>query len=190
MTAPPPSPGYGDINDLLRQANGGSSEVFEWAGKGRQPIIERQAPTKEPNPVQDSGSKDVAAEQSGSRPASPKLQDDQEATETQPTGRKRKQKSSSPPSPSAASLSSAPLPKRHSVPRSHDAFLEAIKVFEQNKAKGQRHQVYLPDKVVNNLKACYGDRSLSAVLSILAMNHVESYKEEMRQTFIHRTDIF
>ena len=72
----------------------------------------------------------------------------------------------------------------------HEAFVESVKAFDYHQETCHRHVVILPDRLYNNLLACYGERSLSAVLCVLARLHVERNKEAMRQMLTDRIDLY
>ena len=72
----------------------------------------------------------------------------------------------------------------------HEAFVESVKAFDYHQETFHRHVVILPDRLYNNLLACYGERSLSAVLCVLARLHVERNKEAMRQMLTDRIDLY
>lgn len=68
--------------------------------------------------------------------------------------------------------------------------MESVKAFDCHQEAFHRHVVILPDRLYNNLLACYGERSLSAVLCVLARLHVEQNKEAMRQMLTDRIDLY
>lgn len=61
--------------------------------------------------------------------------------------------------------------------------------FDPKAEDSKRHWVYIPAKVAAILYFAYGERKLSAVLSTLAKDHIENFKDDIRQIIVERSDL-
>lgn len=61
--------------------------------------------------------------------------------------------------------------------------------FDAKAEDSKRHWVYIPAKVAAILYFAYGERKLSAVLSTLAKDHIEDFKDDIRQIIVERSDL-
>lgn len=201
MTAQVPPPvDFGDINDLLRQANGESTETFVWKSKRQQ--LDRKQDSTEQEKL-DNTLKEVKEEPRGKKKGAVSKADGQarhagKAKESPTNVQSTKDNSASPSSSLAISgqhLSQKTNEEKKCVSRSHvdtdhDEILKALNAFGKLKETAHRHMIFMPDKLYHDLVAGYGQRNLSAILCTLARLHVEKYKKAMRQMIASRTDFF
>lgn len=61
--------------------------------------------------------------------------------------------------------------------------------FDAKAEDSKRHWVYIPAKVAAILYFAYGERKLSAVLSTLAKDHIDNFKDDIRQIIVERSDL-
>lgn len=201
MTAQvPPSVDFGDINDLLRQANGESTETFVWKCK-RQQVKERSGSGEEDNQEPTHCTSKENKEEKGpgavSRPVRQKEKAKRKAQKPETDKDDKGGHASRPsflqtshPDPTESKATDKDRTRHTHSDCGHDNFMESVKAFDCHQGAFHRHVVILPDRLYNNLLACYGERSLSAVLCVLARAHVERHKEAMRQMLTDRIDLY
>lgn len=199
MTAQvPPSVDYGNINDLLRQANGESEDTFVWKDQRRQSgnesgIAETGKSDNLPVEVKEKprGKKKEAVDKNAGQARHARKA--KESPNTVPGINDKAVPLSSPPATSGQHLSQKPADEKKHVSTdhaniSHDEIMEAVSAFGKQKEAAHRHMIFMPDKLYHDLVAGYGQRNLSAILCTLARLHVEKYKLAMRQMITSRTD--
>lgn len=199
MTAQvPPSVDFGDINDLLRQANGESTEAFVWKSK-RQQVKERSSSGSEDHqePAHCKENEEKKGPGAESKPARQKEKAKRKAqkpeTDNENKGDHAPRPSflqTSPPAQTESKATNKGRSRHANSDCEHEAFVESVKAFVYHHEAFHRHVVILPDRLYNNLLACYGERSLSAVLCVLAQMHIERNKEAMRQMLTDRIDLY
>lgn len=73
---------------------------------------------------------------------------------------------------------------------SYKDFEKQVGSFDKQEYAGKRHMVFITDAIYNTLQVIYGDKRISAVFNSLAQNHIDAYKEEMRNSFKSRSVLF
>lgn len=66
---------------------------------------------------------------------------------------------------------------------------DRIDNFDPKAEDSKRHWVYIPAKVAAILYFAYGERKLSAVLSTLAKDHINTFKGEIKEIIDERSDL-
>ena len=150
MTAQvPPSVDFGDINDLLRQANGDSTETFVWKSK-RQQVSKENKEEKGPGAVSKPARQKEKAKRKAQKPE----------TENENKGDHAPRPSflqTSPPDQTESKATDKGRSRHVYSDCGHEAFVESVKAFDYHKETFHRHVVILPDRLYNNLLACYGE---------------------------------
>lgn len=179
---------FGNIKDLLRKANG-TDDSSSWrrsvrgrAG-GESPSMEKatdQTITNE-EPEKDATEQAAQAElselptqtQTAAAPASSESQ----------TGKERK---SSKASESKKGANKTPIKAKSS----YSDFETQVDSFDKHEYEGKRHMVFIANAIYNTLQVIYGDKKISAVFNSLAQNHIDAYKDEMRNRFKSKSVLF
>lgn len=210
-----PSLDYGDINELLREANGEISEEYVWPRKRRQvetPPVDVAGAKEKDKSVNDIESEESEEKEADTKAAglarhAGKANKTKKSVEAQ-TGNTASSPPPSPPSfptpkppPSQPPPASVPHRTRKTAEQKphvpdvwsdgdHASVMEALRVYHEQKDDSGRHLITMPNKLYHDIVASYGQRNLSAILCTLARQHVEKHKEAMMQMIASRTDFF
>lgn len=186
----------GNIKDLLKKANE-SDDSSSWRERLRGRVGGENPPTQDNTT---SNAKEKAdnveydtkkAVRESAKVERSNQQKDEEETEQQP-------KTTATPKPSKC-LADKPKPnqvqpthqaKHTKANGTYKAFETQVDKFEQKASKGKRHMIFVTDKVFNTLSVVYGEKNMSAVINALAENHIDKYKEEMKQSFRNKSPLF
>lgn len=186
----------GNIKDLVRKANGTTTDRGTWrgsfkgrAGGGRPP--DKQTSDK---PTTDNRTTDQKQtieehndepkkEQEETAANTERLQDANETTQTQEA---------------AVSAPSKPKPEKKTIKakpsqKCRNAYKEInrqVEEFDTADIKGSRHQLFISDKNHAILKLIYGERKLSAILNVLAERHIGECKDDMLRSISDKSGLF
>lgn len=175
----------GNIKDFLKRANG-TDDSNSWRERlrgrvgGESPPTQNQTtnhPTEKDKSViveraseQSAGTKPTTQTHEAAAPAPAKERSDAERKVAKPKQTIVK-----------------PSPKYRS---GYKEFRRQINDFKVKDNEGKRHWVYLPDSILAALNISYGERCLSAVLSVLAENHIRDNKEDMIKSIADKSSLF
>lgn len=181
----------GNIKDLLMQTKNSDSEPMAWRRsgndskeddnqgnffvfhKGENEEDEKETATKE---------KEISEPQPAV-PSSPNFETDNKAqvkkqkTETKPSSKPIQEKSQ------------RSQPVRQHRKGSFKDIESNIESFNLKEEKCQRHMIFLPTELSSILYYAYGERRLSAVISVIVREHIETFKNDIRQKIAEKSNL-
>lgn len=181
----------GNIKDLLMQTKNSDSEPMAWRRsgndskeddnqgkffvfhKGENEEDEKETATKE---------KEISEPQPAV-PSSPNSEPDKKAqvkkqkTETKPSSKPIQEKSQ------------RSQPVRQHRKGSFKEIEENIKSFSLKEENCQRHMIFLPTELSSILYYAYGERRLSAVISVIVREHIDNFKNDIRQKIAEKSNL-
>ncbi len=203
----------GNIKDLLRQANSSRRETMPWnAGTNDGKFADSQ-PEKDISKfaiVQGEEGKDAAKEEktigeTQTQQAAPSTPNPEKETSSGmneiPETVKPTEKESQPVQPVKPPAKDSP-PKERKPPKatvrnerphkkgSYKDIESRIDSFNSREENCKRHWIFLPADVSATLYYAYGERRLSAVLTTLARDHIDDFREEIRRSIADKSNVF
>lgn len=190
----------GNIKDLLKKANE-SDDSSSWRERLRGRVGGESPPTKDEtsgNAKEESDNVEYDTKKVVKESAMVEGNLHQEDETQREKQEQRQPKTTATPKPSKCL---ADKPKPNQVQPTHQAkntkangayrtFEAQVDEFDQKASKGKRHMIFVTDKVFNTLSVVYGEKNMSAVINALAKNHIDKYKEEMKQSFRNKSPLF
>lgn len=174
---------FGNIKDLLRKANGTDTDSGSWRRSlrwrvgGESPPAEKATdqPKTDEEPKKENTEQAAQAEQS-------KQQSTQAQTAAAPAPSKSPKEGQS-----QKPVKEKPIAKPKS---GYKGFLQRVENFDTRKVKGSRHWLYLSDEAFSILNLAYGEKKLSAVLNVLADDHIRECREDMKRNIKGKSGLF
>lgn len=179
---------FGNIKDLLRKANG-TDDSSSWRRSVRGRVGGESPPTEKATeqPITNEEPEKDATEQAAQAELSELPTQTQTAAAPAPsksqTGKERKSSKASEPKKEA---SKTPVKAKSC----YSDFETQVDSFDKHEYEGKRHMVFIANAIYNTLQVIYGDKKISAVFNSLAQNHIDAYKDEMRNRFKSKSVLF
>ena len=181
----------GNIKDLLMQTKNSDSEPMAWRRSGNDSKEDDNQTERVflHHGKDEEGEKETApkeSERSEPQPAVPsppnsetdnKAQVKKQKTETKPLTKPIQEKSQK----------QQPV-RQHRKGRFKD--IESnIESFNLKEEKCQRHMIFLPTELSSILYYAYGERRLSAVISVIVREHIDNFKNDIRQKIAEKSNL-
>lgn len=179
---------FGNIKDLLRKANG-TDDSSSWRRSVRGRVGGESSPAEKATDqtITNEEPKKDATEQAAQAEQSEQPTQTQTAAAPAPSksqiGKERKSSKTSGPKKEA---SRTPVKAKSS----YSDFETQVDSFDKHEHEGKRHMVFIANAIYNTLQVIYGDKKISAVFNSLAQNHIDAYKDEMRNRFKSKSVLF
>lgn len=196
-----PAGSLGSIKDLLRKANGMSTEPMPWhkegrgrAGDGSPPdkdttdLTAKQPEEKEDTTAVETTGKAAQAQPPAVVPQTPRKEEKSGRQEGKlhESEAKTKAKGKAWGTPKPAPEMIKPLTRTKG---SYKEFEKHVNAFDLQQESGRRHMVFIPEEVFNALQLTYGERKISAVYAVLARTHIATFKDDMRQSIAGKSSL-
>lgn len=181
----------GNIKDLLMQTKNSDSEPMAWRRSGNdnkeddsqtERVFLHHGKNEEDDKETATKEKEISEPQPAV-PSSPNSEPDKKAqvkkqkTETKPLSKPIQQKSQ------------RSQPVRQHRKGSFKDIESNIESFNLKEEKCQRHMIFLPTELSSILYYAYGERRLSAVISVIVREHIETFKNDIRQKIAEKSNL-
>lgn len=185
----------GNIKDLLMQTKNSDSEPMAWRRSGNDSKEddnqgkffvfhkgENEEDEKETAPNQE--------EKKEPQPAAPSPPHSEPEKESGDNGQARKEKTETQRQPKPKQEKSQKTQTVRQCRKGSFKDIESnIESFSQKEENCQRHMIFLPTELSSILYYAYGERRLSAVISVIVREHIETFKNDIRQKIAEKSNL-
>lgn len=181
---------FGNIKDLLRKANGTDTDsAASWRNRLKGRVGGDSPPTEQTTdqPITDEKPEKENKEQAAQTEQSTRPTQTQNAAASSPSKNQKSNEGNQGKAEEAKRITGKTSNKSKN---SYKDFEKQVDSFDKQEYAGKRHMVFIADAIYNTLQVIYGDKRISAVFNSLAQNHINAYKEEMRNSFKSRSVLF